>query len=111
MTPFEVGVINSILQVGKLKLREVKWHDQSHTDRKRLKWPIYEAVGFYCLSRISFFFFKLFIYLFLAVSGLRHWVFVAARRLSLVAASWGYSSLVVCRLLIVVASLVAEQGL
>ena len=38
-----------------------------------------------------------------------HWVFVAAHRLSLVAASRGYSSL--RGLLIVVASLVAELGL
>ena len=39
------------------------------------------------------------------------WVFVAVRRLSLVAASGGYSSFVVCVLLSVVASLVVECGL
>ena len=38
-------------------------------------------------------------------------IFVAARGLSLVAASRDYSSVEVHRLLIVVASLVAEQGL
>ena len=48
---------------------------------------------------------NLFIYLWL------HWVFVAARGLSLVAASGGYSSLLVRGLLIAVASLVAEHGL
>ena len=37
------------------------------------------------------------------------WAFAASRRLSLVAASMG--SVVVCRLLIVVASLVAQHGL
>ena len=41
----------------------------------------------------------------------QRWVFVAACGLSLVAASGGYSFIVVCRLLIVVASLVAEHGL
>ena len=44
-------------------------------------------------AHLFFFFFKLFIYLFLAALGLCHWVFVAARGLSLVAASRGYSSL------------------
>ena len=39
------------------------------------------------------------------------WVFVAVLKLSLVAASRGYSPDVVLRLLIVVASLVAEYGL
>ena len=39
------------------------------------------------------------------------WVFVAARRLSLVAASWGLLFVAVRGLLIVVASLVAEHGL
>ena len=39
------------------------------------------------------------------------WVFVAAHGLSLVVASRGYSSVVVHRLLIAVASLVAEHGL
>ena len=38
------------------------------------------------------------------------WVFVAARGLSLVAASGGYSLVAVSGLLIVVASLVAEHG-
>ena len=40
-----------------------------------------------------------------------HWVFVAALRLSLVAVSEGYSLAEVHRLLIAVASLVAEHGL
>ena len=39
------------------------------------------------------------------------WVFVAARRLSLVAAAGGYSLVVGHGLLIAVASLVAEHGL
>ena len=39
------------------------------------------------------------------------WLFVAAHGLSLVAASGGYSSTAVRRLLIAVASLVAEHGL
>ena len=38
------------------------------------------------------------------------WVFVAGRAFSLVAASWGYSLDVVCRLLIAGVSLVAEHG-
>ena len=38
------------------------------------------------------------------------WVFVAGRAFSLVAASWGYSLDVVCRLLIAGVSLVAERG-
>ena len=41
----------------------------------------------------DFFFLNKFIYLFLAALGLRCWVFVAVRGLSLVAASGGYSSL------------------
>ena len=40
-----------------------------------------------------------------------HWVFVAARGLSLVAASGGYSLAVVHGLLISMASLVTEHGL
>ena len=55
-----------------------------------------------------FFFFNKFIYLFIYF-WLR-WVFVAVCRLSLVAASWGYS-FVAGGLLIAVASLVAEHGL
>ena len=51
------------------------------------------------------------------VWGALHWVFVvhgpfiAATGLSLVAASRGYSLVVVCRLLIVAASKVAKHGL
>ena len=40
-----------------------------------------------------------------------HWVFVAAGRLSLVVASGGYPLVAIHRLLIAVASLVAERGL
>ena len=40
-----------------------------------------------------------------------YWVFVAVRAFSLVAASGGYSSLQVCRLLVAVASLVAQHRL
>ena len=39
-----------------------------------------------------------------------HWVFITVCRLSVVAASRGYSLVVVCRLLILGASLVAEHG-
>jgi len=39
------------------------------------------------------------------------WVFVPSHGLSLVMASRGYSLIAVCRLLIAVASLVAEHGL
>ena len=51
----------------------------------------------------QFFFFIIYFWL--------HWVFIAARRLSLVAASGGYSSLRGCGFLIAVASLVAEHRL
>ena len=57
------------------------------------------AILLYILFISSFFFF-----------GWLHWVFIAARGLSLVAASGGYT-VVVRRLLIVVASLVVEHGL
>ena len=57
------------------------------------------------LFLINFFKRNLFIYFWL------RWVFLAERRLSLVAASRDYSSVVVRRLLIAVASLVAEHGL
>ena len=40
-----------------------------------------------------------------------HWVFVAVCRLSLVAASEGYSFIAVCSLLIAVASLIVEHEL
>ena len=40
-----------------------------------------------------------------------HWVFVATQAFSLVAASGSYSLVAACRLLIVVASLVAEHRL
>ena len=64
-----------------------------------------ETLGVADLFIIFFFFLiNLFIYFWL------RWVFVAVHGLSLVAASGGYSS-VVCRLLIAVASLVAEHGL
>ena len=57
---------------------------------------------------VVFFFFNKFIYLFIYL-WLR-WIFVAAHRLSLVAAKGGYS-VAVRALLIAVASLVAEHGL
>ena len=88
--------------LSKLHLTEQKKNPGDHHPRR-------EKPRQYVLLHLLFFFFL--IYLFLAVLGLRHWVFVAVRRLSLVAASWVYSSLVVCGLLIAVASLVAEQGL
>ena len=54
---------------------------------------------------LSDFFKKLFIYLW------PHWVFTAAHRLSLVAASGSYSLAAVHEILIAVASLVAEHRL
>ena len=48
---------------------------------------------------------------FLFISFWLHWVFIVAHRLSLVAASGGYSLVVVHGLLIALASLVAEHGL
>ena len=48
---------------------------------------------------------------FLFISFWLHWVFIVAHRLSLVAASGGYSLVVVHGLLIAVASLVAEHRL
>ena len=51
---------------------------------------------------------SLFLYIYLFILGA--WVFIAARGLSLVAESRGYS-VAVCGLLIAVASLVAEHGL
>ena len=59
------------------------------------------------VKEVSFFFFLIITYLFIYF-WLR-WVFIAVRRLSLVAASRGYSLL--CERLIAVASLVAEHGL
>ena len=50
-------------------------------------------------------FLKVFIYFWV------HWVFVAASGLSLAAVSRGYSLVAVCRLIIAVASLVAEYRL
>ena len=54
---------------------------------------------------LSIFFKELFIYFWL------HWVFIATRGLSLVAASGGYSLVVVCGLFVAVASLVSEHRL
>ena len=59
---------------------------------------------------LNILFIYLFIYLFLV-----HWVFIAAHRFSLVATSWAERGadlfVAVCRLLIAVASLVAEHRL
>ena len=62
------------------------------------------GVFFFLINKFIYLFIYLFIYFWLL------WVFVAACRLSLVAASEGYSSLQ-HGLLIAVASLVAEHGL
>ena len=51
------------------------------------------------------------IYLFYLFYFWLNWVFIAARGLSLVVASRGLPFVAVCRLLIAVASLVAEHGL
>ena len=58
----------------------------------------------------KFFIFENFLKIYLFIYFRLRWVFVAARRLSLVAASGGYS-VVVCGLLIAVPSLVAEHRL
>ena len=58
-----------------------------------------------CATLFLFSFINLFIYFWL------HWVFVAARRLFLVAGKWGLLFVAVCGLLIAVASLVAQHGL
>ena len=57
------------------------------------------------LNQTLLFFFFTFIYFLLC------WVFIAVRRLSPVAASGAYSLIAVCRLLVAVASLVAERRL
>ena len=64
-----------------------------------------------CVCVKTLFFFNLLIYLFLFIYLWLRWVFVAARGLSLVAASGGLLFVVVRVLLIAVASLVAEHGL
>ena len=56
------------------------------------------------------FFLSFFLYIYLFIYICLRWVFVDAHGLSLVAASWGYS-VVVLGLLIAVASLVAEHRL
>ena len=61
------------------------------------------------LELLLFFLIKIFFYL-LIYFWLR-WVFIALQSLSLVAASGGYSPVVVRGLLIAVVSLVAEHGL
>ena len=55
-------------------------------------------------SSVFFFFFFFFFSYWLG------WVFVAVLRLSLVVESEGYSLVMMCRLLIVIASLAAEHG-
>ena len=66
--------------------------------------------GRFPLSHILFILLKIF-KIILSIYFWLHWVFVAVLRLSLVAASGGYSLAVVLRLLTAVASLVAEHGL
>ena len=55
------------------------------------------------------YFYRLFIIFYLFVYSWLHWVFAAVCGLSLVAVSGGYSLVLVYRLLIVVASLVASM--
>ena len=62
-----------------------------------------------CSWRLMPFLSLLFLCLFVCFGG-QHWVFIAVHRLSLVAASRGYSLVAVCGLLTAVASLV-EHGL
>ena len=69
-------------------------------------------MGFCCeFFKFKFLFFYKFIYFILFIYFWLHWVFVAARRLSLVAASEGLLFAEVSVLLIEVASVVAEHGL
>ena len=76
------------MQEGRSRKADADW---------RASWRRWEEF-FFCLSP-DFFFFS------------RSWVFSVACRLSLVLVSKGYSLVVVHRLLISVASLVAEHGL
>ena len=62
--------------------------------------------SFFFFNDSQMFFLLLNIYLFWLC-----WVFIAARGLYLVAASGGYSLVVVCRLLIALASLIVGHGL
>ena len=65
----------------------------------------------YVLIAVLGLFSKVFLCMYVCMYVWLHWVFIAARGLSLAAASRGYSFVAVHRLLIVVASLVAEHGL
>ena len=67
--------------------------------------PQVSLIPLLSLCKFIYLFVCLFIYFWL------HWVFIAARGLSRVAASTGYSLLWCAGLLIVVASLVVEHGL
>ena len=66
---------------------------------------------FCSVGSFPFFFKNKFIYFYLFIYFWLHWVFVAARGLSLVAVSGGLLFILVRRLLTAVASLVAEHGL
>ena len=75
-------------------------HTHTHTH-------IYIYIYIYIYIFIYYYFLNLFYFIYFWL----HWVFVAVRGLSLVAASGGYSTLPLRGLLIAVASLVAEHGL
>ena len=66
---------------------------------------------FCSVGSFPFFLKNKFIYFYLFIYFWLHWVFVAARGLSLVAVSGGLLFILVRRLLTAVASLVAEHGL
>ena len=73
--------------------------------------PVRGRVQIQIQTQCSFLFLTLFIDLFNFKKFWLLWVFVAAHGLSLVTASGAYSLAMVCGLLIVVASLVAEHRL
>ena len=58
-----------------------------------------------------FFFFFLMFYLFYFIYFWLRWVFIAVHGLSSSCSKWGLLFVVVCRLLVAVASLVVERGL
>ena len=79
-------------------------HKKSDTTERVNSHNMYEERKREPIFNVNQFFNCLFIYWLL-------WVFIAALRLTLVGNSGGYSLVVVCGLLIALASLVAEQGL
>ena len=74
-------------------------------------WRIVPLNPFTSFTSSLFLFYVCFAFRFYSIIFCLCWVFIAACGLSLVVANWGYSLAAVCRLLILVASLVAEHRL